>query len=314
MLLTLAIPTYNRSEVVLDKVHFLLNCLNGSPLMDDCELLVIDNASTDETYENLRAIALESDQCLKVYRNRQNIGLVANCLRCIELSKGKYVWIIGDDDPLKSDLLHDVYKILKELKVDINLLHLNHNCIDKTNGPILIESFYGSFDTELCMDGKKLFNKLITANHTGGFMFISANIIHREQAQKILDKTSNRYKRMLGFPMFLNSFLALTGSLYYFSDIKLTCVYNQSSWIDRYIYLNTIELPVLWIKLLKHGLTMQNLKNLVFKHSLLYKNKSFSTQLKEYLKDFKYFPYKFKTDVKAFALRRYIFLILKSQR
>lgn len=96
MKLTIAIPTYNRVPVLRNSLCKLLPQLNS-----ECELLILDNASTLNV-ENEISELIQSYSCkfsIRVIRHESNIGGNANILRCIELSRGEWVWILGDDDP-----------------------------------------------------------------------------------------------------------------------------------------------------------------------------------------------------------------------
>jgi abequosyltransferase len=95
LLLTIAIPTYNRAS----HLDFLLRVLAA----ESCEslarvrVLVSDNASTDDTLmvaERHRA-AIPS---LEIRRNADNLGADRNILACFDAARTPHVWIIGDDD------------------------------------------------------------------------------------------------------------------------------------------------------------------------------------------------------------------------
>jgi glycosyltransferase involved in cell wall biosynthesis len=63
--------------------------------MDDFELLVVDNASTDETPDVLASFR---DDRLRVHRNDSNVGLFGNFRRCLELTSGELVKFLAADD------------------------------------------------------------------------------------------------------------------------------------------------------------------------------------------------------------------------
>lgn len=87
---TIAIPVYNREEMVKGAIESALR--HARP---DIEVLVIDNCSTDRTYEVAQNY---DDPRLKVHRNPTNVGLFGNFNRCLELARGKYVCILCSDD------------------------------------------------------------------------------------------------------------------------------------------------------------------------------------------------------------------------
>lgn len=79
------------------------------------EILVIDNASTDETSSLLKSIV---NNCLNYIRNSENIGADRNFLKCIQLARGEYVWLFGDDEILQPKGIQLILKYL-ELKPDL---------------------------------------------------------------------------------------------------------------------------------------------------------------------------------------------------
>jgi glycosyltransferase involved in cell wall biosynthesis len=68
----------------------------------DIELVVCDNASTDDTQVICRDFAA-SDPRVAYHRNSTNIGLLNNFSRAAELARGNYVRWIGDSDRLHRD-------------------------------------------------------------------------------------------------------------------------------------------------------------------------------------------------------------------
>jgi glycosyltransferase involved in cell wall biosynthesis len=97
--LTIAIPTFNRPLMLMESVGRILPQLD-----DDCELLIVDNAS-DRPAGDLLAGECEKRlfQGITVVRNRANIGSSANIIRCLELAESEWVWIVGDDDFIRPD-------------------------------------------------------------------------------------------------------------------------------------------------------------------------------------------------------------------
>lgn len=119
-LLTIAIPTYNRSR-------YLRQCLESliPQVVDagtDVRVLVLDNQSTDETPVVLEEFASRHPDHLEVSRNSQNIGADGNIAKCYMSCETTYVWIFGDDDILMPGALT---KLLARMKEDnYGLIHL----------------------------------------------------------------------------------------------------------------------------------------------------------------------------------------------
>ena len=110
MKLTIAIPTYNRNELLRQHLAQLLPQLTA-----DCQLLVIDNHSDVPVAETLAAIFQQFPGVQKhVVRNRCNIGANANILRCFELSETRWLWCLGDDDEIKPDTIRTILAAIAE--------------------------------------------------------------------------------------------------------------------------------------------------------------------------------------------------------
>jgi hypothetical protein len=66
----------------------------------DIEVLVVDNASTDNIEE---VIAGYEDPRLRLVKNPENVGQFGNFNRCIELSRGEFIHILHSDDYIEPD-------------------------------------------------------------------------------------------------------------------------------------------------------------------------------------------------------------------
>jgi abequosyltransferase len=107
-ILTIAIPTFNRPDILLYTLDELIPQLN-----EYSTLLVIDNHS-DVAIENiLNDKYLKSNSNIKVIRNVANIGGNANILRCFEYCNTPYIWILGDDDIPKINAVNTILDFIR---------------------------------------------------------------------------------------------------------------------------------------------------------------------------------------------------------
>jgi len=115
---TIAIPTYNRSKFLAEAIRSVLEQTHI-----DFELLVVDNASTDRTKEVVKSF---NDPRINYHRNKKNIGMMRNWNKCIELSKGKYLMILGDDDILYPNFIDVSLKVHEDNpKIGFSFTHCN---------------------------------------------------------------------------------------------------------------------------------------------------------------------------------------------
>jgi glycosyltransferase involved in cell wall biosynthesis len=71
---------------------------------DHIELVICDNASTDDTEDVCREM-LRSDSRIIYHRHQNNVGLTNNFVSAIQIAKGTYFRWIGDDDWLATDFV-----------------------------------------------------------------------------------------------------------------------------------------------------------------------------------------------------------------
>lgn len=92
--ISICIPTYNGAQ-------YLEACLDSvlNQTYKDIEILVVDDGSTDATFEILERYAA-TDQRIRLFRNECNLGLVGNWNRCVELARGQWIKYLFQDDLL----------------------------------------------------------------------------------------------------------------------------------------------------------------------------------------------------------------------
>jgi glycosyltransferase involved in cell wall biosynthesis len=95
-LLSICISTYNRAAWLR---HSLALTLRHTALYKDLvEVIVCDNASEDDT--QAAAESFLHHQNFAYHRNPKNIGMLGNLGASCDKARGRYVWVIGDDDLL----------------------------------------------------------------------------------------------------------------------------------------------------------------------------------------------------------------------
>jgi len=89
---SIGMPVYNSCKYLEETLSSLLG-----QTFKDFELIISDNASTDNTEQICRDYA-KRDERIRYYRNRINLGASRNYNRVFKLSTGKYFkWAAGDD-------------------------------------------------------------------------------------------------------------------------------------------------------------------------------------------------------------------------
>lgn len=97
---SIAMATFNGERFVREQLDSIL-----AQSVQDFELVVCDDASTDATWEILTDYA-RKDNRIRVFRNRQNLGLKKNFERAIRLCKADYIALSDQDDVWYPNHLH----------------------------------------------------------------------------------------------------------------------------------------------------------------------------------------------------------------
>jgi len=97
ILLTLAIPTFNRLDCLRLLVESVIHQIPSEGILGEAfELLICNNASTDGTTDYIKELA--NIKGIRIIHHPENRGAANNVIHCFEAAAGKYVWIMGDDD------------------------------------------------------------------------------------------------------------------------------------------------------------------------------------------------------------------------
>lgn len=119
-LLSICIPTYNRAKILdqsLENIERELRTIDTN----DIEFIISNNCSTDNT-ESVIQKYIERGVPIKYICNERNIGADDNIVQCFKKGKGKYIWVLGDDDFLKNGALKTIINNIQGK--DYGLIHL----------------------------------------------------------------------------------------------------------------------------------------------------------------------------------------------
>ncbi len=101
--LSIVIPTYSRNAILAKNVKRLI-----SQITPQVEIIILDNASPKPVAPDLKESLGEDFARLEVVRNRVNVGGNENITRAIEYGRGRFIWVLGDDDPVLPDAVQRV--------------------------------------------------------------------------------------------------------------------------------------------------------------------------------------------------------------
>jgi glycosyltransferase involved in cell wall biosynthesis len=106
VLVSVCIPTYNYARFLGQAIESVLAQTWG-----EFELVVCDNASTDDTQGVIKSFR---DERIRAYRNDTNIGLFGNFSRCLELARGDLVKFVCSDDWLEPGYLERAVPVMRD--------------------------------------------------------------------------------------------------------------------------------------------------------------------------------------------------------
>ena len=128
-LITVVIATYKRAEHLDRAIRSVL-----SQPGDFWELLIGDDGSPDHTPEIIARY--KDDPRVRHYRNTVNLGMQDNLLRIVRESRGRYVFILTDDDYMLPDALEKT-KVLIEKYPDAGYFLSHLPTVDERSGKIV---------------------------------------------------------------------------------------------------------------------------------------------------------------------------------
>ena len=125
--LSICIPTFNRRDRIAEILDKLFLMITAAGLYKSVEILVGDNASTDDT--QAYCLSLKNDLVIYRYiRNLENLGIEKNWMNLAHHSNGDYIWLLSDDDSFSSDILTEIIKLIDISVPDV--INLNYTFFD----------------------------------------------------------------------------------------------------------------------------------------------------------------------------------------
>lgn len=125
----MTIPVFNRAHLVGFTIESVLR-----QSFTDWNLVIVDDASTDETVSVIQRFANE-DPRIKCYVNEHNLGLTRNWNRCLDLADGPLIQLLLSDDLIDPDYLEVVSKTY-DVHPSVGIVAANCRYINATGAVI----------------------------------------------------------------------------------------------------------------------------------------------------------------------------------
>ena len=157
-LVTIAIPTRNRSSLLRECVRSAL-----AQSYTAIEVLVSNNASTDNTSEVLRSFG---DPRIREVVNETNIGLQGNWNNCINHAKGEYFVILSDDNTLHPNFVASAVDLIRQAP-DLPIVAGGYDVLIPHDNRVIPAALPAALETGL-WDGSDVLVEHLRGNFTFG--------------------------------------------------------------------------------------------------------------------------------------------------
>lgn len=112
-LISIIMPAYNVEKWINEAIYSVLN-----QTITNLELIIVDDCSTDNTYDLIKNIALD-DSRIKLFKNKKNSKICKTLNFALKQAKGIYVARIDSDDIAEPDRLEKQLAYLNEKELDL---------------------------------------------------------------------------------------------------------------------------------------------------------------------------------------------------
>jgi glycosyltransferase involved in cell wall biosynthesis len=200
IILTICLPTYNRSTFIANQINFFQKEIEADSLiLQKIRFIVGDNASTDETPKVLDELN-KKHPFFEVITNDENLGLIGNVINLLNYSKSEYVWFVSDDDVLERGILLEVLNILKKYN-NLEFIFLNFSA----DGEI------GSKEKKGYIQDSKSTALSMFKERYGSLVFITSCVYKRET---LLELKENPIYKLISAPLLFSFYSCSKGSMY----------------------------------------------------------------------------------------------------
>ena len=128
-IVSIIVPTYNRSNLVVRAIKSVL-----TQSFTDFELIVVDDASTDDTQQLIAEI---KDTRIKIIRHEKNKGAPVARNTGIKSSIGEYIGFLDDDDEWLPEKLEKQLKLYKTSGNEVGLIYSGFYFVSARNNRVL---------------------------------------------------------------------------------------------------------------------------------------------------------------------------------
>lgn len=156
---SVCVPTYNYARFLPDCIESVL-----AQTVDDWELVICDDCSTDDTYKIVQEYA-NRDSRIQYFRNEARLGMNGNIKKAAELGRGRYLKMLCSDDWLASDCLKQFCELM-ERNPHVVLATSAEVLSNEAGEPLRVQFLFGE---EIFLSaGEKMLDRMARGEGFGG--------------------------------------------------------------------------------------------------------------------------------------------------
>jgi glycosyltransferase involved in cell wall biosynthesis len=106
ILLSVVMTNYNHANFLKKRISSIL-----SQLPENAELVIVDDASTDDSVEIIKHFKKVDTRVLLI-KNKKNLGVVPSANIALNLAKGKYIALLAADDKILPGFINKTLQVL----------------------------------------------------------------------------------------------------------------------------------------------------------------------------------------------------------
>jgi hypothetical protein len=148
------VATYNQGRYLSQALHSILG-----QTLQDFEIVVFDDASTDDTPQ---AVAAVQDVRLRYLRQPHNVGIAQNRNSCLALARGQYIAWLDSDDVYYPEMLAMQSAVL-DRHPQVGLVHGAYEVIDSDGRRL--PDWPPPFAQDVIEPGQEAFRELVLSNY-----------------------------------------------------------------------------------------------------------------------------------------------------
>ncbi len=179
--LSICVPTFNRPQLLEECLQSIVRSLEG--IEDTVEIVISDNASEKATAE-VATRFVRNHQNASYFRNERNV-LDENFYLAMERARGRFVWVLGDDDQITADAIR---LVLEKVRAGHDLIICQYSVMSPDFSRVLQKRGLPIASPSLLND-----RDAVLAIYSTTLGFISCSVTHRQRFLSVPTAERDRF-------------------------------------------------------------------------------------------------------------------------